>query len=264
MNRNLLYYLILNVLLIPTQLISQDNPAQEEELGIYEKLDQHIPGDLTFITEDYDTVNMMDIIDKPTVLVMVYYNCPGICSPLLEGVAEVISRSDLKIGEDYQVFTISFDHTEKSRLAKDKKKNYMKLVKNKDVSEGWSWFTGDSTNINRLLNSIGYQVKPAGKEWIHPAALVVVSPEGKITRYLHGLYFLPFDMKMAVVEASKGKSGPTINKVLQFCFSYDPEGKKYVLNVTKISGTIIIFFALLLFGVLFFKKRKTKTEVNKK
>lgn len=249
--------------LLPTGgIIAQTDNEPDETLGIYERLDEFIPADLVFYSEDYDTVLLKGIIDKPTVLALVYYNCPGICSPLIEGVAEVISRTDLEIGTDYQVFTISFDPSEKPRLAKDKKKNYVKLVKNKEVSHGWTFFTGDSVNINKLLNSTGYKIKPAGKDWIHPAALIVLSPEGKITRYLHGLYFLPFDLKMAVVEASKGKSGPTINKVLRFCFSYDPEGKKYVLNITKVSGTIILVLAVLLFSVLFFKKRKPNTKVK--
>jgi protein SCO1/2 len=202
----------------------------------------------------------MSLIDKPTVIVPVYYECPGICSPLLEGVAEVISRSSVEIGEDYQVFTISFDPEENTKLARDKKRTYSRLVEGiHDLDNGWIYFTGDSTNISNLLNGIGYMVKKEGSEYIHPGAIVVLSPDGKITRYLHGTYFLPFDLKMAVVEASQGISGPTINKVLKFCFSYDAEGKKYVFNVTKVSGVIILIFALSLFLTLFIKnKRKSK------
>lgn len=237
----------------------------EEELGIYEHLDQHIPGNLIFVTENYDTVNLLSRIDKPTVIVPVYYECPGLCSPLLEGVADVISKAPIEIGKDYQVFIISFNPAEKTRLAKEKKENYLKLVKNPqgDVEKGWIFHTGDSANIASLLNSLGYKIKREGKEWIHPGAIIVLSPDGKITRYLHGTYFLPFDLKMAVVEASHGQSGPTINKMLKFCFSYDAEGKKYVFNVTKVSGSLIILAALGFFISLIFtskKKNKTITE----
>jgi protein SCO1/2 len=248
------------ILLLATSLFASD-----DELGIYEKLDEFIPEDLTFVTEDYDTVNFLSLIDKPTVLVPVYYECPGLCSPLLEGVAEVISRSSVELGKDYQVFTFSFDHTENTKLAIDKKKTYKRLVEGyHDLDNGWKFFTADSANISNLLNSVGYKVKKTGKDFIHPGAIIILSPEGKITRYLHGTYFLPFDLKMAVVEASEGKSGPTINKVLKFCFSYDAEGKKYVFNVTKISGIIILIFALSLFLTLFAKKnsRKIKTSNN--
>ena len=234
-------------------LLAQEKPA---ELGIYEKLDQTIPDGLTFIDENYQVINLKKEIDKPTVIALVYYECPGLCSPLLEGVAEVITRAKLDLGTEYQVFTISFDPNEKPKLAKDKKTNYVKLVKNKDVENGWRWFTGDSSNISNLLNSLGFKVKKQGGEFIHPASLIVLSPQGKITRYLHGTYFLPFDLKMAVIEASEERSGPTINKVLKYCFSFDPEGKRYVVNITRISGALILFLAVsFLVGLLLSKKR---------
>ena len=255
----------LNILVALLLLVSAPRLllGQDEELGIYEKLDEFIPGDLIFVTENFDTVNLLDQIKMPTVIVPVYYECPGLCSPLLEGVADVISKADMKIGTDYQVFTISFNPQEKTRLAKEKKENYLKLVKNQEnMQSGWIFHTGDSANINRLLSSIGYKIKREGKEWIHPGAIVVLSPEGKITRYLHGVYFLPFDLKMAIVEASHGKSGPTINKVLKFCFSYDPEGKKYVLNITKISGSIIILLAAGFFISLLLKSKRNKENIT--
>jgi protein SCO1/2 len=235
------------------------NTKAQEELGLYEHLDQYLPDDLVFITDNYDTVNLLKQINKPTLIVPVYYECPGLCSPLLEGVADVISKASMELGKDYDVFTISFNPDEKPRLAKEKKENYRKLVTNgSDVEHGWIFHTGDSTNINKLLNSLGYKIKKEGKQWIHPSATVMVSPDGKITRYLYGTYFLPFDLKMAVVEASHGKSGPTINKMLKFCFSYDAQGKKYVFNITKVSGSIIILAALGFFLSLVLKTKKNK------
>lgn len=233
---------------------------ESDELGIYEKLDQYLPDDLYFVTDNFDTVNLLSRIDKPTVIVPVYYECPGLCSPLLEGVSDVISKATIELGKDYQVFTISFNPAERTKLAREKKETYGRLVKkNTDVQFGWIFHTGDSLNIDRLLSSLGYRIKKEGKDWIHPGAIIVVSPQGKITRYLHGTYFLPFDLKMAIVEASEGKSGPTINKVLKFCFSYDAEGKKYVFNVTKVSGSIIILLALGFFISLVIKNKKTTT-----
>jgi protein SCO1/2 len=234
--------------------------AYTEELGIYEKLDTYLPSDLTFTDENGKIVDLISLIDKPTVISLVYYECPGLCSPLLEGVADVITKAKLDLGSEYQVFTISFDPEEGSELAVGKKASYSELVENKDVKNGWKYFTGNQKNITKLLDALGYQIKEAGSEYIHPAAVMVLSPEAKITRYLHGTYFLPFDLKMAVVEAMDGKSGPTINKVLRYCFSYDPEGQKYVLNITKISGTMILILALSLFGGLIFKNKKNKIK----
>jgi len=225
-------------------------------LGIYEKLDEYVPDDLVFTTENGDEVNFKSLIDKPTVLTLVYFTCPGICSPLLDGIADVISKTDLELGKDYQVLTVSFNEKETYELAKSKKKNYVKQVRKEIDESNWLWMVGDSTNIARLTQSLGYRFKRDGNDFIHAAAIMVLSPEGKITRYLYGTYFLPFDLKMALVEAQKGKSGPTINKILNYCFSYDPAGKKYVFNITKVSGTIIIFLALSFLLFLIFNKKK--------
>ncbi|MDN5349416.1 MAG: hypothetical protein PWQ54_812 [Bacteroidales bacterium] len=232
----------------------------QQELGVYEKLDQFIDEDIVFTDENFREVNIKNAINKPTIIAMVYYECPGICTPLLNGLADVMKKSDLELGKDYQVFTISFSHTEKPVLAQNKKRTYTKLVGKGDLENGWHFFTGDSLTIDRFLDNIGYKVKQEGEEFIHPATLVVVSPHGKITRYLHGTDYLPFDVKMAIVEAGMERSGPTINKILNYCFSYDPEGKTYVFNVTRVSGTIILILALALLGSLIVSNRKKKTK----
>jgi len=232
----------------------------QQELGVYEKLDQYISDDIVFTDENFQEINIKEAIDKPTIVAMVYYECPGICTPLLNGLADVMKKSDLELGEDYQVFTISFSHIESPVLAQNKKRTYTKLVGKGDLENGWHFFTGDSLTIDSFLENIGYKVKQEGEEFIHPATLVVISPSGKITRYLHGTDYLPFDMKMAVVEAGMERSGPTINKILDYCFSYDPEGKTYVFNVTRVSGTIILFLALALLGSLVISNRKKKTK----
>ena len=238
--------------------------ATGNELGIYEHLDEYISNDLIFKDELYNEVNLKNAIDKPTILCLVYYECPGICSPLLNGLADAMDKTDMELGKDYQVFTVSFSHTEKPPLALKKKKTYTKLVSHGDTEHAWKFFTGDSITINSLLNEVGFRVKKEGKEYIHPGSLIMLSPEGKITRYLYGsTYFLPFDLKMAIVEAAKGKSGPTINKVLNYCFTYDPEGKKYVFNATKVSGSIIILIAASLLIGLILSNRKRNKEISK-
>jgi protein SCO1/2 len=232
----------------------------DNQLGVYEQLDQYLADDLIFTDEKFEKVNLREAIVMPTVIALVYYECPGICTPLMNGLADVMKKSDMVLNKDYQVFTISFSHFEKTVLAQNKKKTYEKLVGKGDTENGWRFFTGDSITIRRLLDNIGYQIKQEGADFIHPATLVVLSPDGKITRYLHGTYFLPFDLKMALVEAGLGRSGATINKVLKFCFSYDAEGKRYVFNVTKVSGSIILLLALSFLGYLIFSgNRNTKT-----
>jgi protein SCO1/2 len=250
--------LILSIgFLFSLSISAQDLAQQSLEIGVDEKLNNYIPLDAFFFDINGDTVYLKDIYDKPTILNFVYYRCPGICSPLMDGLADVIDKSDLVIGKDYQAITISFDPRESTMLAVRKRNNYQNLMEKAELAkEGWTFYTGDSANIARLTDAVGFRYKPVGNDFIHSATLVITSPDGKITRYMNGIYFLPFELKMSIIDANEGKAGPTINKVLQYCFSYDPEGQEYVLNITKISATLIIFIGLIIFLVLVFSKRK--------
>ncbi len=236
-------------------IFNQD--MNDPEIGVVEHLDEFLPTDIYIVGEDSQKVVLTDLIDKPTILNFVYYRCPGICSPLMEGIAEVMDKSDLVPGDDYQVLTISFDPSEGLDLALRKKTSYMNLVNNKDqIAKGWKFFVSDSASIVKATEAVGFNYKRTGNDFLHAASVTVISPDGKITRYLNGLYFLPFEWKMAIIEASKGQSGPTINKILQFCYSYDPAGQTYVLNVTKVAGILILFFAIIIFLYLIFKPKR--------
>lgn len=236
-----------------------DDLTKDPEIGIVEHLDDFIPKDIYLIDENNQRVLLTDLIDKPTIINWVYYRCPGICSPLMEGLAKVMDASDLVAGVDYQVLTISFDPSESIDLGIRKKVNYLNLVSKKEtIGKGWRFFVSDSSSIVKGTNAVGFKYKRTGRDFLHAASVTVVSPKGKITRYLNGIYFLPFDFKMAIIESAKGMSAPTINKIMQYCFSYDPVGQAYVLNVTKISGTLILFVAILFFLVLIFKPKRKK------
>jgi protein SCO1/2 len=251
------------ILFSVTQLMAQkpfEDRTKDPEIGIVEHLDEFLPKDIYLTNENNQRVCLTDLIDKPTIINWVYYRCPGICSPLMEGLAHVMDASDLKPGVDYQVLTISFDPHETIDLGVRKKANYLNLVnKKEEIAKGWHFFVADSASIAKGTNATGFKYKKTGNDFTHAASVCVVSPKGKITRYLNGINYLPFDFKMAIIESQKGMSAPTINKIMQYCFSYDPVGQAYVLNVTKISGTLILFFAIVFFLILIFKpKRKNK------
>ncbi len=230
------------------------------EIGVIEKLDQYIPMNTELIDEHGDTVIIGNLIDKPTILNFVYFRCPGICSPLMDGFADAMDGTDLILGEDYQALTISFDPREETFLAVQKKNNYLNLMKKKEQAQvGWRFFTGDSANMKDLTEATGFRYKPTGNDFIHAATLIIVDTDGKITRYMNGIYFLPFELKMSILDAAKGKSGPTINRVLQYCYSFDPEGQKYVMNITKVAGTLIIFMGVILFLTLVLVRKRKKT-----
>jgi protein SCO1/2 len=241
---------------IPT-IKAQDQ--QQEEVGITERLGETIPLQLFFNNEQGKPVQLKELINKPTILVLIFFDCPGICPQLLSGVSDVIEKSDMTLGKEFRIITVSFNEADTPKEAVEKKQNYLRK-KSLPYAKDWIYLTGDSLAIHSLTNSVGYHFQRAGNGFLHPVGIIILSPEGKITRYLYGTYFLPFDLKMAIVEAQKGQARPTINRVLEYCFSYDPEGRKYTLQVTKITATVIIFFSLILLVYLIFRSRRKKTK----
>ena len=236
-------------------LNAQNDSITKNDVGVYERLGKYIPLNLKFARETGDTVTLSQLVNKPTILLFVYFDCTQLCIPLMHGVSEVIGKTDLRLGKDYQVITISLDPKDTPEKAKRSKANFTKGF-TPEQSSGWTFLTTDSATVYKMIHSVGYNIKAVGMEFIHPAAIVVVSPKGMVTRYLYGLTFLPFDVKMAVAEASKGIARPTIQKLLLLCFTYDPEGKRYALEVTRLSGIIIGFLILSFLTILIVKRRR--------
>jgi protein SCO1 len=250
-------------LLIFPVLAQREGQGYEPEpiIGIAERLDEYLPRDIEIINTRGERENLFSLLDKPTVLAIVYYRCPGICSPFMTSIAEVIQNSNLELGKEYQVLNISFDPTEGPTLSLANQNSYHMLVKKEIDPEGWRFFTTDSLNSRKLTNAVGFNYKRQGLDFLHTSAMIFVSDEGKITRYLHGTYFLPMDLKLAVVETAQGKSGPSMSRLLSYCYSYDPQGQAYVFNVTRVAGILILFFAVVIFLILILKpSRKQVTN----
>jgi protein SCO1/2 len=233
--------------------------ADTTQVGVYEHLDKVLPDGLSFRDENNKPVILKDLIKRPTILALIYFDCPGICPQLLASVSNVVRRLDMQLGKDYQIITVSFNELDTPDQALDNK-NKVLDHKSRHYEKYWNYLTGDSTNIYKLTNAIGFKFIHAGNDFIHPSCLTILSPEGKITRYLYGTTFLPFDVKMALIEAQKGISRPTINRILDYCFSYDPAGRRYSLAVTKVSATIIIFLAAILFISLIIQSSRKKSK----
>ncbi len=233
------------------------------EIGIEheKKLGKFVDLNLAFTDSKGKVKKLKEIITKPTILSLVYFHCPGICSPLLTNLGKVIDEAKVEPGKDYQVLTISFDPKETYELAAKWKKNYLSSLERPANPEFWTFMTGDSNNIAKITDQVGFRYKSDGKDdYIHAGALIVLGTDGKINRYLLGSDFLPFDFKMAVIESSKGISAPPISRLLAYCFSYDPEGNKYVFNVNRIAGTIIFGGAGIFLAVLIIKGRKKSNK----
>jgi len=231
---------VLLVMLLATANAFAESGQEPPRVGIVEKLGQTIPLDEEFYDEQGNLIQLSSIINKPTVITFVYFRCPGICSPLLTEMTKIVKKMDLELGKEYQILTLSFDPGEKPDMAAEKKDNYLAEIDKPVNPNGWRFFTGDSANIRRLTDACGFYYERTGHDWIHPAGLIVLSPKGEITRYLYGIHQLPLDVKLAVSEASAGRTGPTIAKVLNFCYSYDPEGRRYAFNIVRVSGVVIV------------------------
>jgi protein SCO1/2 len=226
------------------------------EIGIDQKLGEQIPLDLTFYDEMGHPVHLRQLIHSPTILAPVYYSCPNVCSFLLTNLAGTLDKMASEPGKEYSVISVSFDEKEKPDLALQKKKTYLRMIQKPFPEDTWRFLTGDQDNILRLTKAIGFHFKRAGRDFEHPVALIILAPDGKIVRYMYGTDPLPFDLKMALLEASQGKIGPAISKVVRFCFSYDPKANKLVFNTLKVTGTVTLIFALSFVVFLLFKGKK--------
>jgi len=232
--------------------------AEKVEVGIEEQLGEFLSLETyAFKDEQGKDVVLKDFFDMPVALVPVYYRCPSICTPLLQEVTRVVDMCDLEPGVDYRLVTFSFNPKEGPDLARNKKRNLLATMEKRKLSEdAWRFLTGDQDTITRLTRDIGFRYKPdeTGNDFIHAATVVFISPKGKISRYLNGLAFNPADLKLAVVDAKEGRARSFMQKVQKLCYSYDPKGRKYVLQVNRIILGVTILFVLVFVPFLLWKR----------
>lgn len=236
--------------------------ADQSKVGLDEKLGTIIPLDLVFTDEQGNPVSLAELVTKPTVIAPVYYRCPNVCHFLQGDLARVLPGLKLKGGEDYQVISFSFDDTEKPELAQRSRDTYYAAMKHQYPEKAWRFLTGDREAILQLTDAAGYRFQKVGTEFLHPVVFFVVSPEGKIVRYLHGTHILPKDLTLALYEAKTGHVGTTIRKMVQYCFSFDPEQKTYVFNILRVSATAILTTLAIFAAYLFFSGKKGKKDKN--
>ncbi len=236
--------------------LAQEAGAPVEDVGIVEVLGRTAALDVTLKDEEGRNVTLRQIVDKPTVLTLNYFRCAGICTPLLNGVVEVLNRMEqAEPGRDFQVVTVSFDPTDTPEIALRKKRNYLKQMKRPFPPSAWRFLTGTAEDTRALCDSVGFRFRQEGDQFVHPGAIIFLSPEGRVTRYMYGVSFLPADVAMAVGEARRGQAEPTINKILAFCYSYDPAGRRYVFNVTRLAGAATLVLAGAFVAVLVLRRR---------
>lgn len=229
-----------------------------------EHLGSRLPGDIELRDESGAPVKLEQLLDKPTILNFVYYECPGICTPLLNEIADVLGKSDLDPRrEPFQVITVSFEPGDTPQLAAEKRANYLALLSRPLPPETWRFLTGDAAQLQRLTRAAGFSYKRVGMEYVHPGGLLLLSPDRTIVRYLYGTEFLPFDFKMGVLEAAKGTVLPTTARLLTICFSYDPQGRTYVFNILKVVGSVMVLTVAFFGGWLALTARRGKQGLGR-
>jgi protein SCO1 len=231
----------------------------DDPVGVVERLGEPLPRDLVLTDEAGVPVKLSGLVDRPTILALVYFRCAGICSPLLNGLSQIVDRTGLVPGKDFQVLTVSFDPRDTPELAKAKRANYLAGLPPAFPAQAWRFLTGDAATTKRLADAVGFGFRPLGEDFIHPAVLTVLTPDGRVARYVYGVTFLPFDVKMALLEASRGRTMATSNRVLQLCYSYDANGRRYGLDLTRI-GAIFTLAALALFGAVILARGRRREE----
>lgn len=244
--------------------LNQARPELLEQVGIEEHLGDKIPLDTRFATSEGDTVTIGELMTdgKPVLLNALYYDCPLLCGLILEGVFEVVQELAWTPGRDYTILSFSIDPEEKSPLAAENKEFYLDELNRPEAADGWHFLTGREDQIKRVTEAAGfrYTVDEQTGEYIHPAAIMLLSPDGTITRYLYGIEFSEFDLRNALYEASEGRIGSTMERMVLYCFTYDPYSQSYVpvaINIMKLGGLATLVILGIFLGLFWIKEKRS-------
>lgn len=242
----------------PVAAAAKSDPVPSGEIGFYENPGGIVPLDTEFRDETGSLVTLRQLIRSPTILALVYYECPNVCDALLTGVAGSLKSLEAAPGKDYQVITISIDPSETAKDARKAKRISLEAIEKPFPPSAWRFLTGDSASIGLVAQALGYRYAKRDTGFDHPVGITVLSAEGKIIRYMYGADFLPADLKLSLLEASAGKVGPTIAKVMRICFTTDPKSHALVFNILRIVGTVTLMAAGLLVGYIVFATLKRR------
>jgi len=256
------FSLIVLCLLLPADASALTVESAFNDIGIAQKLGSRVPLDTRFVGENGEPLTLRQLVTAPTILALVYYNCPNVCDFLLTGLAGVLGPLPAEPGVDYNVVTISIDPDETPKDARKAKRIGLETIQKPFPPGAWRFLTGDEESIHAVAESIGFHYMRNGDGFDHPVAIVILSPGGTIVRYMYGADFLPADLKLSLMEAQKGVVGQTIAKLVRICFRVDPKSHTLVFMTTKIVATVTLLMAGALAAYLVITGRKRKRRLN--
>ncbi|MES2769113.1 MAG: SCO family protein [Bdellovibrionota bacterium] len=235
--------------------VSNEVPRELENVGIKEQNGATVDPGLIFTDDTGKKVTLGDYYnkDKPIILSLVYFNCPSLCNMHLNGLNDGLKGLDWAVGDKFEVLSVSIEPKEDYKLAAGKKESYIEAYGRKESASGWHFLTGEDSQIKALAKQVGFGYKwdEASQQYAHSSAAIVLTPEGKISRYLHGISFDPKTIRLSMVEASSGKIGEIVDHLVLMCFKYDPNKRTYAFyafNIMKYGAAIclLIFLAFLI------------------
>lgn len=236
-----------------------------KEVGIEQKPGSQLPLDAEFSDATGQPVSLRRYFGaRPVVLALVYYDCPMLCTQVLGGLAGSLQGMSLSVGKDYDVLVVSFDPGETPAQAADRKKDFVRRYIRDAREQNIHFLTGREASIRALTSAVGFNVAydTATDQYAHPAAITIVTAEGKVSRYLYGVEFAPRDLKLALVEASEGKVGGVVDQMMLFCYHYDPETGKYglvIMNIVRAAGALTV---LVLVGAIVYSLRRERLQAR--
>ncbi|MBA2735990.1 MAG: SCO family protein [Pyrinomonadaceae bacterium] len=250
----------------PNQTSSNGLPKVLQEVGIEQKLGEQLPLDTEFRDENGNPVKLGDYFnkDKPIVLALVYYECPMLCNQVLNGLTGSLKGISFDVGKEFDVVAISFDarENEKADLAKNKKTSYLERYGRAKSENGWHFLTGKQEAIDKITNAVGfkYQWDEQSNQFAHGSAIMVVTPEGKLSRYHYGIDYAPKDLKFSLMDSAKRNIGNPVEKLSLYCYHYDPSTGKYGLAILSVLRLMAVATILGLGGMLLIFWRKSKSR----
>jgi protein SCO1/2 len=244
-------------------------PPGLEDVGVDEHLDGQIPLDAVFRDQGGKMVRFGDLFDgkRPMVLTLAYHTCPTVCSLVLSQTVESLKQVDWSVGKEYTAVTLSFDPRETVDRTAAKRADILKAYERPTAAEGWTFLLGNDSNIHRITDAVGfhYHYVESEQQYAHPTVILIVKPNGQVARYLYGLEYSPKDVKLGLLEASNGRSISTVDRILLYCYHYDPNGGRYVLVATRVMrvGAGLAGLALIAFLASFWIKELLTARARK-
>jgi protein SCO1/2 len=243
-------------------------PPGLEGVGIDQRLNEQVPLNLTFKDEQGTTVKLGDYFHdgRPVILNLVYYQCPMLCTEVLNGLTSALKVIKFVPGDQFEIVTLSIDPRETPQLAANKKQMYLKRLGNPDAAKGWHFLTGEQSQIAALASAVGwhYRYDPKLDQFAHAAGIILITPQGKIAQYYYGVEYSAKDMRLGIVEASQNRIGSLADEVLLYCYHYDPRTGRYgatITNIVRLAGVITVF-VLGAAIVLLFRKEKHDQSIG--